>query len=156
VCHTCAEALGALVWLAPAERQYLAARVSQPGRRPAEEFGPALLAELAKGAAERRRLKLPHRTCPPAPGFLAVRGCSRLPGGDLASRSSGGSRVWDPSVMQWHWGNTGSMLAGLSAIIAVAALIRSPGVLRDWRARQDAEADAVALVTGREEMDRGG
>jgi len=36
--------------------------------------------------------------------------------------------------MQWHWGNIGSMLAGLSTIIiAVAALIRSPGVLRDWR-----------------------
>src|SRR5580658_836143 len=83
--------------------------------------------------------------------------------------------------MQWHWGNIGSMLAGLSTIIiAVAALIRSPGVLRDWRARQGAEADraqaegvaldrrrtllgwsphgvetyTVALVTGTEEMKR--
>jgi len=36
------------------------------------------------------------------------------------------------------------MLAGLSALfIAVAALIRSPGALRDWRARQLAEADAA-------------
>ena len=54
--------------------------------------------------------------------------------------------------MQWHWGNIGSMLAGLSTIIiAVAALIRSPGVLRDWRARQDAEADAARA---RAEADR--
>src|ERR1700691_3937372 len=54
--------------------------------------------------------------------------------------------------MQWHWGNIGSMLAGLSTIIiAVAALIRSPGVLRDWRARQGAEADAARA---RAEADR--
>jgi hypothetical protein len=53
--------------------------------------------------------------------------------------------------MQWHWGNIGSMLAGLSTIIiAVAALIRS-GVLRDWRARQGAEADAARA---RAEADR--
>jgi hypothetical protein len=46
--------------------------------------------------------------------------------------------------MQWHWGNIGSMLAGLLAlIIAVAALIRSPGALRDWRTRQLVEADAA-------------
>jgi len=54
--------------------------------------------------------------------------------------------------MQWHWGNIGSMLAGLSAlIIAVAALTRSPGALRDWRARQLAEADAARA---RAEADR--
>jgi hypothetical protein len=54
--------------------------------------------------------------------------------------------------MQWHWGNIGSILAGLSTIIiAVAALIRSPGVLRDWRARQGAEADAARA---RAEADR--
>lgn len=54
--------------------------------------------------------------------------------------------------MQWHWGNIGSMLAGLSTIIiAMAALIRSPGALRDWRARQAAEADAAKA---RAEADR--
>lgn len=48
------------------------------------------------------------------------------------------------TAMQWHWGNIGSFLAGLSTvIIAVAALIRAPGALRDWRARQGAEADAA-------------
>lgn len=51
--------------------------------------------------------------------------------------------------MEWHWGNIGSALAGLSTvIIALAALIRSPGVLRDWRDRQRALADAA-----REEAD---
>lgn len=46
--------------------------------------------------------------------------------------------------MQWHWGNIGSMLVGLSTIIiAVAALIRSPGAIRDFRARQAAQADAA-------------
>lgn len=54
--------------------------------------------------------------------------------------------------MQWHWGNIGSFLAGLSTvIIAVAALVRSPGALRDWRARQNAEADAARA---RGEIDR--
>ena len=34
------------------------------------------------------------------------------------------------SGMQWHWGNIGSAVAGLSAfVIAVAALIRSPAAL---------------------------
>lgn len=52
--------------------------------------------------------------------------------------------------MQWHRGNIGSMLAPLPAlIIAVAALIRSPGTLRDWRARQLAEADAALLQPAR-------
>jgi len=51
-----------------------------------------------------------------------------------------------------HWGNIGSMLAGVSTIIiAVAALIRSPGALRDWRARQLAEAEAA---TARAENER--
>lgn len=46
--------------------------------------------------------------------------------------------------MEWHWGNIGSALAGLSTvIIAVAALIRSPGALRDWRDRQRALAEAA-------------
>lgn len=46
--------------------------------------------------------------------------------------------------MQWHWGNIGSMLQGLSVVvIAVAALVRSPAALRDWRARQTAETDAA-------------
>jgi hypothetical protein len=43
-----------------------------------------------------------------------------------------------------HWGNIGSFLAGLSTVaIAVAALIRSPAALRDWQARQRAQADAA-------------
>lgn len=44
--------------------------------------------------------------------------------------------------MQWHWGNIGSMLAGLSTIaIAVGALIRGPAVVRSWLDRQGAEAE---------------
>lgn len=36
------------------------------------------------------------------------------------------------------------MLQGLSVVvIAIAALVRSPAALRDWRARQGAEADAA-------------
>ena len=46
--------------------------------------------------------------------------------------------------MQWHWGNIGSALAGASTVlIAVGAFIRSPAALRDWRARQRAEAEAA-------------
>jgi hypothetical protein len=46
--------------------------------------------------------------------------------------------------MEWHWGNIGSMLQGLPVVvIAIAALVRSPAALRDWRARQAAEADAA-------------
>jgi hypothetical protein len=44
--------------------------------------------------------------------------------------------------MQWHWGNIGAMLAGLSAIaVAVGALIRGPAVIRAWLDRQGAEAE---------------
>lgn len=51
---------------------------------------------------------------------------------------------WHPCRMQWHWGNIGSAVAGLSAlVIAVAALARSPAALRDWRARQAALAEAA-------------
>jgi hypothetical protein len=46
--------------------------------------------------------------------------------------------------MQWHWGNIGSFIAGLSALaIAIGALIRSPAALRDWRERQQAQAEAA-------------
>jgi hypothetical protein len=46
--------------------------------------------------------------------------------------------------MQWHWGNIGSALAGLSTlVIAAAALIRGPAALRDWSARQRAQAEAA-------------
>lgn len=50
--------------------------------------------------------------------------------------------------MQWHWGNIGSALAGISAaisaaIIAVVTLIRGPAALRDWQARQQAQAEAA-------------
>jgi hypothetical protein len=60
--------------------------------------------------------------------------------------------------MEWHWGNIGSTLAGLSTvIIAVAALIRAPAALRDWRARQRALAEAAReeAKTIRLERDRG-
>lgn len=44
--------------------------------------------------------------------------------------------------MQWHWGNVGSMLAGLSTIvIAAGALIRGPAVIRSWLDRQAADAE---------------
>jgi hypothetical protein len=58
--------------------------------------------------------------------------------------------------MQWHWGNIGSMLAGLSTIvIAVGTLIRGPAVIRAWldgkaAAAEEARARAVSL---REEAD---
>jgi hypothetical protein len=60
-------------------------------------------------------------------------------------------------VMQWHWGNIGSMLAGLSTIvIAVGALIRGPAVIRAWLNRQAADAEesrarAQALLEEAEE-----
>ena len=43
---------------------------------------------------------------------------------------------WHPGRMQWHWGNIGSALAGVStaisaAIVAVVTLIRGPAALRD-------------------------
>ena len=45
-------------------------------------------------------------------------------------------------LYRMHWGNIGAMLAGVSAfVVAIGALIRSPGALRDWRARQAALAD---------------
>lgn len=35
--------------------------------------------------------------------------------------------------MQWHWGNIGSFLAGLSTVvIAIAALRQGPAVVRAW------------------------
>jgi hypothetical protein len=44
--------------------------------------------------------------------------------------------------MQWHWGNIGSFLAGLSTVaIAVGALIRGPAIVRSWLDRQAADAD---------------
>ena len=44
--------------------------------------------------------------------------------------------------MQWHWGNIGSMLQGVSVIvIAVAALIRGPAVVRSWLDRQAADEE---------------
>jgi len=47
--------------------------------------------------------------------------------------------------MQWHYGNIGSMLAGLSTIlIAVAALIRGPAVIRSWLDGKAADAEGVA------------
>lgn len=44
--------------------------------------------------------------------------------------------------MQWHWGNIGSMLAGLSTIIiALAALRQGPAAVRAWLDRQAADAE---------------
>jgi hypothetical protein len=44
--------------------------------------------------------------------------------------------------MQWHWGNIGAMLAGLSAIVvAIGALIRGPAVIRAWLDRQAADSE---------------
>lgn len=46
--------------------------------------------------------------------------------------------------MQWHWGNIGSALAGLSTlVVAVAALIRGPAVVRAWTDRLHAQADTA-------------
>ncbi len=50
--------------------------------------------------------------------------------------------------MQWHWGNIGSFLGGAAAavsalIVAAVTLIRGPAALADWRARQQAQADAA-------------
>jgi hypothetical protein len=46
--------------------------------------------------------------------------------------------------MQWHWGNIGSAVAGAAALaIAISALIRGPGALRDWIARQRTQAEAA-------------
>ena len=54
-----------------------------------------------------------------------------------------------------HWGNIGSALAGLSTVvIAVAALIRGPGALRDWRARQRAQAEAAHEEAKTLQLDR--
>ena len=44
--------------------------------------------------------------------------------------------------MQWHWGNIGSAVAGLSTLmIAAAALIRGPAALRAWLERLHAETE---------------
>lgn len=59
--------------------------------------------------------------------------------------------------MQWHWGNIGSMLAGLSTIvIALAALKQGPAAVRAWLDRQAADAEeararAAALSADAEE-----
>jgi hypothetical protein len=50
--------------------------------------------------------------------------------------------------MQWHWGNIGSFLAGLSTVaIAVGALIRGPAIVRSWLDRQAADADEARART---------
>jgi hypothetical protein len=42
-----------------------------------------------------------------------------------------------PVGMEWHRGNIGSMLQGLSVVvIAIAALVRSPAALRALRAQR--------------------
>jgi hypothetical protein len=54
-----------------------------------------------------------------------------------------------------HWGNIGSFLAGLSTVvIALAALIRGPAALRDWRAWQRAQADPAHEEAERIRLER--
>jgi hypothetical protein len=44
--------------------------------------------------------------------------------------------------MQWHWGNIGSFLAGLSTVvIALAALRQGPAAVRAWTEGKRAQAD---------------
>jgi hypothetical protein len=50
--------------------------------------------------------------------------------------------------MQWHWGNVGSAVAGIAALIAAVAAVYGairygPGWLRDSRERQQAQAAAA-------------
>lgn len=46
--------------------------------------------------------------------------------------------------MQWHWGNIGSFLAGLSTVvIAFAAVRQGPAAVRAWIGRVHAQADAA-------------
>jgi hypothetical protein len=46
--------------------------------------------------------------------------------------------------MQWHWGNIGSALAGLSTVlIAVAALRHGPAAVRAWIDGKKADAEKV-------------
>jgi hypothetical protein len=52
--------------------------------------------------------------------------------------------LWHPNQMQWHWGNIGSFLAGLSTVvIALAALRQGPAAVRAWIDRVHAQADAA-------------
>jgi hypothetical protein len=54
------------------------------------------------------------------------------------------AQVCHADLAQWHWGNIGSFIAGTSALlIAAAAIIRSPAALREWMARQKAQAEAA-------------
>jgi hypothetical protein len=47
--------------------------------------------------------------------------------------------------MQWHFGNLGSMLGGLAAIlVALVTLPAIPGGVRDWRAKQREQRDLAA------------
>jgi hypothetical protein len=46
--------------------------------------------------------------------------------------------------MEWHWGNIGSFLAGLSTVvIAFAAVRQGPAAVRAWIDRVHAQADAA-------------
>jgi hypothetical protein len=46
--------------------------------------------------------------------------------------------------MQWHWGNIGSFLAGLSTVaIAIAALKQGPAAVRAWIDTKNAQAEAA-------------
>lgn len=43
--------------------------------------------------------------------------------------------------MQWHWGNIGSMLGGLAALlVTIVTFPQIPGGVRDWRERQRTQA----------------
>jgi hypothetical protein len=62
------------------------------------------------------------------------------------SRPAGAPSVrdWHPDRMQWHWGNVGSFLAGLSTVvIALAAVRQGPAVVRAWINAKEAQAEAA-------------
>ncbi len=57
--------------------------------------------------------------------------------------------------MQWHWGNIGSAVAGLSAlVVAAAALIRGPAALSAWMAKQRAQEAAAREEEQTARLDR--
>jgi|ERR1017187_4449832 hypothetical protein len=59
--------------------------------------------------------------------------------------------------MQWHWGNIGSFLAGLSTVvIAIAALKQGPAVVRAWLDGRRAETERELEETKAIRLERRG
>jgi len=66
-----------------------------------------------------------------------------------------GDGCWHAERMQWHWGNIGSAVAGLSAlVVAAAALIRGPAALSTWMAKQRAQEAAAREQEESARLDR--